>query len=130
LCLTVDSNIRVSIRIGSLTSLEELTYLRIDDESTDAIEDLGLLTELRVLHIKLLADKWTEKLVESLCKLRKIQRLSITGRARLDTIWTGKIVDSTQDGWIEIGCLGPPSTTPCIAYTKVVLVLSAAGVDE
>jgi hypothetical protein len=77
LCLKIDPPTRVSNRIGSLTSLEELSRLGIksDEESRDIVKALGLLTELRVLRINLDTDKWTDMPLESLCKLQKIQRL-------------------------------------------------------
>ncbi|TVU23957.1 hypothetical protein EJB05_26348, partial [Eragrostis curvula] len=78
LCLLVDVDTIVSNGIWSLKSLEEVSCLCIDDELMDHIEELGLLTELRVLHMSLHTDKWNNKMVESLSKLRKIQTLSIS----------------------------------------------------
>ncbi|TVU24727.1 hypothetical protein EJB05_27181, partial [Eragrostis curvula] len=69
--------IKVSNWIGSLTSLEELSLVHIENESIDTTEELGLLTELRVLNISL-SSKWNDKLVECLFKLQKIQTLYIT----------------------------------------------------
>ncbi|TVU24125.1 hypothetical protein EJB05_26523 [Eragrostis curvula] len=77
LCLLVDFHKIVSNGIWSLKSLEELSWLHIDDELTDHIEELGLLTELRVLRMILDTDKWNNKMTESLSKLRKIQTLCI-----------------------------------------------------
>ncbi|TVU23946.1 hypothetical protein EJB05_26335, partial [Eragrostis curvula] len=78
LCLLVDSKTIVSNGIWSLKSLEELSWLHMDDELMDHIKELGLLTELRVLRMKLYTDKWNNELVESLSKLRKIQTLCIS----------------------------------------------------
>ncbi|TVU23961.1 hypothetical protein EJB05_26353 [Eragrostis curvula] len=79
LCLRVNSSTIVQNGIWSLRSLEELSWLCIGDELMDGMEGLGLLTELRVLRIALHTDKWNDKLVESLSKLRKIQTLCIDG---------------------------------------------------
>nr|CAB3492134.1 unnamed protein product [Digitaria exilis] len=63
--------------IGNLTSLEELTWLRIDElNSTDTIEELGLLTELRVLRIAVFTE-WSDKLAECLLRLNKILVISV-----------------------------------------------------
>jgi hypothetical protein len=70
----------VPYRIGSLTSLEELICLRIDNFAVDIIEELGQLTELRVLHI--LFSEWNGKLVECLRKLQKIQFLKVNSFRR------------------------------------------------
>jgi hypothetical protein len=79
LCLKMSPRTRVSNGIiESLTSLEELSALGIDEDSRDTVKALGLLTELRVLRIIWLEnDNWADMLLESLCKLRKIQRLYI-----------------------------------------------------
>ncbi|XP_066338468.1 disease resistance protein RGA5-like [Miscanthus floridulus] len=75
MCLLVDKWTRMPNGIGNLTCLEELSVLRIDKSSVDIIEELGQLSELRVLHIVL--GRWEDKLVECLGKLTKIQNLSI-----------------------------------------------------
>jgi hypothetical protein len=79
LCLKMSQLTRVSNGIiESLTSLEELSDLGIDEDSRDIVKALGLLTELRVLDIVLLTDEQADMLLlESVCKLRKIQRLEI-----------------------------------------------------
>ncbi|RCV39065.1 hypothetical protein SETIT_8G193700v2 [Setaria italica] len=61
--------------IGNLTSLEQLSWLGIDNSNVNIIEELGQLTELRILHIRL--DEWNDKLLECLHKLQKIQELGI-----------------------------------------------------
>lgn len=53
MCLLVDKWTRMPNGIGNLTCLEELSALRIDKSSVDIIEELGQLSELRVLHIVL-----------------------------------------------------------------------------
>ncbi|TVU23958.1 hypothetical protein EJB05_26349, partial [Eragrostis curvula] len=78
LCLLVDFQTIVSNGIWSLKSLEELPWLHMDDELMDHIEELGLLTELRVLYMNLHTDKWNNKIVETLSKLQKIQTLCIS----------------------------------------------------
>jgi len=75
MCLKIDDSTRVSNGIGSLTSLELLEDISIDDSNIHILEELGQLTELRVLDITL--DEWNDKLVECLPKLQKIQGLSL-----------------------------------------------------
>lgn len=80
LCLSIGDNTRLPNGIKNLTSLQELSCLRIDVQSRDTIEELRYLTELRVLHTTSstgeLNDK-DDKLLESLRKMRKIQSLYI-----------------------------------------------------
>lgn len=76
MCLRIHWFTRVP-GIGNLTSLEELTWLRIDElNSTDTIEELGLLTELRVLRIAVFTE-WSDKLAECLLRLNKILVISV-----------------------------------------------------
>lgn len=89
-CLRIDADTRVPNGIGSLTSLEELSMLCIDDNSREVIEGLGQLVELRVLDI-LCETEWSDSLeksmVECLNKLQKIQSLNIwvtDGECNLD----------------------------------------------
>jgi hypothetical protein len=77
MCLDVGRSARVPNGIGRLTSLEKLSILTVDESNIDIIEELGQLTELRVLKISL--DKWNNMLVVCLRKLLKIQDLSIWG---------------------------------------------------
>jgi len=66
MCLYIESYTRLPNGIGSLTSLEELLFLCIDDDSTaDITHELGQLTGLRVLSIVLFSD-WNDKLLECL----------------------------------------------------------------
>jgi hypothetical protein len=64
-----------------LTALEELSFLGIDEDSIDIIEELGHLAQLRVLGILILSETNREEnrldksLVECLNKLHKIQNL-------------------------------------------------------
>ncbi|RLM69452.1 putative disease resistance RPP13-like protein 3 isoform X2 [Panicum miliaceum] len=79
MCLCIDQNTRVPNGIRSLTSLEDLSTLNICD-STNVTEELCHLTELRTLEIFLFpAGKETlgKSLVMSLCKLQKVQSLTI-----------------------------------------------------
>ncbi|TVU24127.1 hypothetical protein EJB05_26525, partial [Eragrostis curvula] len=73
--LSVNSYTIVPNGTWSLRFLEELSWLRIDDQSKDHMEELGLLTELRVLRIALFTNKWNEKLAKPLSKLQKIHSL-------------------------------------------------------
>ncbi|KAF8685262.1 hypothetical protein HU200_044084 [Digitaria exilis] len=79
MCLSIDQNTRVPNGIGILTSLEDLSTLYICD-SSNVTEELCHLTELRTVEIFLFpAGKETlaKSLVMSLCKLQKIQSLTI-----------------------------------------------------
>ncbi|CAL4991220.1 unnamed protein product [Urochloa decumbens] len=79
-CLCIDQNTRVPNGIGSLTSLEDLSTLYISDESMNIPEELCHLRELRVLEICLFPagnDNLGKSLVMSLCKLQKVQSLTI-----------------------------------------------------
>ncbi|KAF8673141.1 hypothetical protein HU200_048689 [Digitaria exilis] len=67
--------------IGSLTSLEELEVEVTNDNSSENImEDLGCLTELRVLSIVFRIEgnkRWEKSVVECLCKLTKLRSLHV-----------------------------------------------------
>ena len=75
MCLYIDNSTRVPNGIGNLTCLEQLSWLYIDGSTLNIIEELGQLTELRQLCIKL--DEWNDKLLECLRKLQKIRELDI-----------------------------------------------------
>jgi len=75
ICLDIDVSTRVPNGIGNLRCLEQLSRLCIDESTINIIEELGHLTELRRLWIKL--EKWNEKLLECLHKLQKIQELHV-----------------------------------------------------
>ncbi|OEL25382.1 hypothetical protein BAE44_0013599, partial [Dichanthelium oligosanthes] len=69
-------------RLRNLTSLEDLSFAWVDSACT--AEELGHLTQLRILHVNLRSDKesrWDERvckaLVASLEKLHRIQYLSV-----------------------------------------------------
>lgn len=74
--LCFDGFARVPDGIGSLTMLEHLANVLIDCATVGMMEELGNLTELRVLCI-IFWDGWNDKLLGLLQKLHKIQRLSI-----------------------------------------------------
>jgi len=77
--LCIDQHTIVPKGIGRLTSLEDLSTLYICD-STNITEELCHLTELRVLEITLLPGgngTLGKSLVMSLCKLKKMQSLTI-----------------------------------------------------
>ncbi|KAJ1269962.1 hypothetical protein BS78_06G018500 [Paspalum vaginatum] len=85
--------------MGNLTSLEDLhLYLPIDSLSFN--EELGKLTELRVLHIYthvFLGKNWNEAFVESLSKLQKIEELVLFGG--------GVVNEPNWDGFLPSGQL-------------------------
>ncbi|CAL5084353.1 unnamed protein product [Urochloa decumbens] len=85
-CLYINPDLTTPNRIKGLTSLEELSQLHIGD-SLGTIEELGHLTELRVLDI---VSSSRQELVECLHKLKNIQNLSIQFLGR-----TGNL-----DGWV------------------------------
>ena len=72
--LYIDWSTRLPNGIGNMTCLETL-LLRIDDSTLDITEEIGQLLELRLLRIVL--DKWNNKMVEHLNKLQKIKNLYI-----------------------------------------------------
>ncbi|KAF7013609.1 hypothetical protein CFC21_027677 [Triticum aestivum] len=82
--------------IGNLTSLEELS-LKMSGEFSTFVEELGKLTELRVLDCHLrgsLDDRSKKTFVGSVCKLKKIQILHLEGlygwsELEADTYWAG-----------------------------------------
>jgi len=82
MCLDIDETTRVPNGIGNLTCLEQLSKLRIDGSTINIIEELGQLTELRLLRIELI--EWNDKLLGCLHKLQKIQELHIEGICGLD----------------------------------------------
>ncbi|KAG2563525.1 hypothetical protein PVAP13_8KG230700 [Panicum virgatum] len=75
MCLDIDYDTTVPNGIRNLTCLEQLSTLHIDDSTINIIEELGRLTELRLLRIAL--EEWNDKLLECLRKLQKIQELDI-----------------------------------------------------
>jgi hypothetical protein len=98
MCLYIDEFTRVPNGIGSLTNLEVLSTLDIT-VCIDIIEELGLLMELRVLHI-LLFIGWSGKLVKCQHKLQNIYPISIH-----QDLWRSSM------GLWWIGCLGRLSTS-------------------
>jgi Leucine-rich repeat (LRR) protein len=88
MCLRIDVGTVVPTGIGRLTSLEVLEMVCIGN-STDTIEDLGLLTELRSMGI-VCDTKWNKSLDKSLVKsLNKLQRIrslyiNLSGECYLD----------------------------------------------
>jgi hypothetical protein len=75
MCLDIDYDTTVPNGIRNLTCLEQLSTLHIDDSTINIIEELGRLTEQRLLRIAL--EEWNDKLLECLRKLQKIQELDI-----------------------------------------------------
>jgi hypothetical protein len=93
MCLRLNELTEVPKVIGSLTALENLSCLGIRDDSIDIIQQLGHLTELKVLRIFSFTECnncLDKSLVESLNKLRKIQSLTIQ-------IYSG---ECSLDGWV------------------------------
>jgi hypothetical protein len=89
--------------IGHLTTLEEISVQVncISNDSQDVLEELGHLTELRVLSITFYGVyrdtncnwDWEKSLVQCLCKLKKLRSLSIW--------WSsGHQFDLNLDGWV------------------------------
>ncbi|GJN04954.1 hypothetical protein PR202_ga22539 [Eleusine coracana subsp. coracana] len=70
----------------------------VNDKSTDIIQELGLLAELRVLRICLLTGKWNDKLMDSVRKLQKLQDLCIFKRGGQRSI-------NVFDDWVAPRCL-------------------------
>jgi len=69
----------------NMKSLEVLEIVRVDEHSTNIVEDLGHLFQLRVVHIDFNLQRWEglrermgKALMESLNNLQKIQSLEIT----------------------------------------------------
>nr|CAB3462240.1 unnamed protein product [Digitaria exilis] len=93
-CLCFDYNHRTRLRcswLKQLTSLEELTTVRVDkDSASELVEALVHLTHLRVLSIKIAAghgeleESLCRALVESLGNLQEIRHLEITDFAGAD----------------------------------------------
>ncbi|WVZ87973.1 hypothetical protein U9M48_034544 [Paspalum notatum var. saurae] len=140
MCLHVDYETRVPKGIQSLTTLEELSWLGIYDDSANIMEELGHLTELKVLEIgSLLAEwnsDWDKSLVECLNKLHKIQRLEInaySGECNLDgwgvivaprhlhtLILRGNFWLSTLPAWVN------PSLLPHLSF----LIIGVRGLQQ
>ncbi|CAL4987052.1 unnamed protein product [Urochloa decumbens] len=90
MCLRMYDETRVPNGIGRLTSIEELSILGIYHSSTNILEELAHLTELRVLDVTCYVE-WNgsleKSLVKCLHKLKKIQSLFIwvkSGECNLD----------------------------------------------
>lgn len=82
MCLCVEDGTRLPDGLRNLTSLEVLKWVCV--KSTCIAEDLGHLTKLRELMVSLTVDeegRWNDRrykpLLESLCKLHKLQTLVI-----------------------------------------------------
>uniref|UniRef100_A0A0D9XTP6 AAA+ ATPase domain-containing protein n=1 Tax=Leersia perrieri TaxID=77586 RepID=A0A0D9XTP6_9ORYZ len=90
MCLRVDGNTRMPIEVGNLMSLQ---VLRLDLGSIDrSFVEVGKLTELRTLRIvvhKKIDEDVRKALVESLCRLRKIQRLVVMYWSPMENTWEG-----------------------------------------
>ncbi|TKW01764.1 hypothetical protein SEVIR_8G200250v4 [Setaria viridis] len=91
MCLYINWTTIVPNGIGNLTCLEQLSRLRINDSTRNIIEELDQLTELRQLSIQL--DEWNDKLLECLCKLQKMQELTIT-------VYPGQRSIGGLDAWV------------------------------
>jgi hypothetical protein len=110
MCLNMDKSTRVPNRIGSLTSLEELSHLWVDDSNMHITEELGQLTELRVLYISL--DKWNGMLTECLHKMQKIRHLS----TRIDH-YSRNV--GGLDAWVAPRCLRSLDTKQCSWFSTL-----------
>ena len=85
MCLSVNYNTRLPNGMRNMKSLEVLEIVRVDEHSTNIVEDLGHLFQLRVVHIDFNLQRWEglrermgKALMESLNNLQKIQSLEIT----------------------------------------------------
>ncbi|TVU39737.1 hypothetical protein EJB05_13176, partial [Eragrostis curvula] len=105
MCLRIDRWTRLPSGIGKLTLLEELSGVSTLRSSPDIVKELGGLTDLRVLRIKLWKPSRSleEALVESLCNLRKIHTLDIY----IDLIdyHVAHRLDVVRDSWVPPRCL-------------------------
>lgn len=94
LCLRIDHKTRVPKGIGRLKNLEDFSSLGIGYSSRYIVEELGHITELKVLRISLM--KWNnfldKSLVDCLNKMHKIQSLRIE-------VCSG---ECNLDGWIMV----------------------------
>jgi len=89
MCLRISGRTKVPEGIGSLIALEELSCLRISYEKKKMLEELGQLTELKVLDLEIITadfisgsllesvDDLDKSVVECLNKLQKIHSLVI-----------------------------------------------------
>jgi hypothetical protein len=109
-CLNILEETGVPNGIGKLTGLEKLSILRVDECNVDIIEELGQLTELRVLSIFL--HEWNDKLVECLGMLQKIKDLDIWGRRDQRNI-------GGLDAWVAPRCLQRLSTQWCCWFSTL-----------
>ncbi|KAL6639510.1 hypothetical protein ACP70R_023240 [Stipagrostis hirtigluma subsp. patula] len=76
--------------LGNLTSLEVLNEVIVDKDSASIVEELGHLTQLRVLDIRIngsLGKSLCEVMAKSLRNLRKVQRLWILSDGGNDLMW-------------------------------------------
>ncbi|KAM3399738.1 hypothetical protein ACQJBY_004894 [Aegilops geniculata] len=107
MCLYVDPDVRLSVGMGNLVSLEELTTVKVG--GTVAIEkELGQLIELRVLQLEWTGDDESvcSSLVVSLGNLRKLQSLIIfrQGGLRFDVIWDSWVPPPHLRTFEFVGC--------------------------
>ncbi|OEL29632.1 hypothetical protein BAE44_0009349 [Dichanthelium oligosanthes] len=77
MCLHLDWDTKLSNGLSNLTSLQELTGLRVGHDSADVVRELGHHTGLRVLTMRWEETDLGEDLVLSLGKLHKIQSLDV-----------------------------------------------------
>ena len=90
MCLHIDRHTRLPYGLSNLTSLHELTGLRVGHDSADVVRELSHLTRLRVLMMRWEQTDFDEALVQSLGNLPKIQSLDIHvngGRGDLMRRW-------------------------------------------
>ncbi|XP_037450489.1 disease resistance protein RGA5-like, partial [Triticum dicoccoides] len=79
-CLQADMHTKMKGEIGKLTSLEELQLYKVN-KCPNFYTDVGNLIKLRVLkiHFKRMDETTVKALMKSLCKLCKIQSLTVGG---------------------------------------------------
>ncbi|RLN04244.1 hypothetical protein C2845_PM13G21750 [Panicum miliaceum] len=111
MCLSVNYNTRLPNGLRNMKSLEVLETLRVDEHSTNIVEDLGHLFQLRVVHIDFNLQRWEglresmgKALMESLNNLQKIQSLEITDFSGED--------NHMKEGWVP-----PPRLRRFVMWT-------------
>ncbi|RLM58861.1 hypothetical protein C2845_PM18G13260 [Panicum miliaceum] len=111
MCLSVNYNTRLPNGLRNMTSLEVLETVRVDEDSTDIVKDLGLLSQLRVVRIDFNLQRWEglgervgKALVESFNSPQKIQSLEITDFSGED--------EHMKEGWVP-----PPRLRRFVMWT-------------
>lgn len=98
ICLRVEPKTRLPDEFGKLTSLEELTHVKVNHHSAYVAKQLGYLSKLRVLEIT--PDDMDESLatdfVDSLNKLLEIRILKLRGSSLSTAV---KYIKNVGENW-------------------------------